>query len=371
MSESSSIHGAEAEPGGTRARRGFSYQDHVAVAFLLDMLGNPSLQQVWCEVVDDITLLWSREGQELVEFVQVKTDDHGQLWTVALLCERESKKSGTSLVERSLLRATCAEPCRFRLVTVVEFAPQLDPLRNQIGHPDRMPGTPALEKIVTTVQEKLADMPKGARDARFWVENAVVDARGIEEAVRNASQIRIADFLSDAFGIGFPDQVRDVYGSLLTAAFNAAMAGGEDKKLSRSQIQASIKGRATELKQPPTRGRLRSELEAIGLPPEMIDEIVWRRVEYGVVRRSSPYSASYDALEVTEAVQDVVHSLRLQYEARLLPDDPAQFHVRCLEAVRRLRETIPELVDVPPRQLEGALYDLVERGLHSFRRSSP
>jgi hypothetical protein len=228
-----------------------------------------------------------------------------------------------------------------------------------------------VEAIVEAVEEKLADVPKGGRDLRFWVENAVLDPRGAEHAIKNASHVRISDYLSEVFGIGFPDQVRDVYGMILTAAFNAALAEGEDKKLSRAQVAASIKARVQELKQTPTRGRLRSELHAIGVPPEMIDEIMWRRMEYGMSRRNSPYAASYDALDVTEAVQDAMHSLRLQYEARLLPDDPAQFHVRCLEAARKLREASPELADVPSKQLEGALYELVERGVHSFRRSSP
>lgn len=371
MAESTSIHDATAELGGTRARKGFSYQDHVGVAFLVEMLGDPTLEQVWCEVVDDITLLWNREGQQIVEFVQVKTDDPGQLWTVALICQRDSKKTGTSIVERSLSRATCAEPCRFRLVTVFEFAPPLAPLRHELGHPSRTPGSPSVEEIVLAVQEKLADTRKGGRDTRFWVENAVLDPRGDEGAVANACHVRIGDFLSEVFGIGFPDQVRDVHGALLTAVFNAAVAEDDDKKLFRAQIEATIKARVQELKQTPTRGRLRSELQAIGLPPEMVDKIMWRRLEYGLARRRSQYSAAYDALEATEAVQEAMHSLRLQYEARLLPDDPAQFHVRCLEAVRQLGTTSPDLADVPVKQLEGALYDLVERGLHSFRRSSP
>jgi hypothetical protein len=370
MAGPTSIQEANADLGGTRARRGFSYQDHVAVAFLVDMLADPGLQEVWCEVVDDVTLLWDREGQKVVEFVQVKTDSPGRLWTVALLCERESKKPGTSIVERSLARATCAEPCRFRLVTVFEFAPPLDPLRLELDHPGRTPGSPPVEDVVAAVKKKLADVPEGGRDTRYWVENAVLDPRGAESVVRDACHVRLGDFLSEVFAIGFPDQVRDVHSALLSAVFNAAAANGGDKKLTRGKIESRIKARVQELKQTPTRDRLRAELQAIGLPPEMIDDIVWRRYEYGLARRRSTYATAYDALDATAAVQEAMHSLRLQYEARLLPDDPAQFHVRCLEAIRRLPEMSPALADVPVRQLEGALYDLVERGVHTFRRSS-
>ncbi|MBK8932236.1 MAG: DUF4297 domain-containing protein [Chloroflexi bacterium] len=59
--------------GGTVARAGFEFQDHVAVWFCLEMLVNNCLKEVWCETQDDITLIWQDNGSvEWVEFVQVK-----------------------------------------------------------------------------------------------------------------------------------------------------------------------------------------------------------------------------------------------------------------------------------------------------------
>ncbi|HUT44305.1 MAG TPA: dsDNA nuclease domain-containing protein, partial [Desulfobacterales bacterium] len=73
------------ETGGIEARKGFSFQDHLAVSFLLDMYENESLEQVWCETQDDITLIWNIDGNESVEFVQAKSSNLNQLWSVAEL----------------------------------------------------------------------------------------------------------------------------------------------------------------------------------------------------------------------------------------------------------------------------------------------
>ncbi|WP_439370882.1 dsDNA nuclease domain-containing protein [Bradyrhizobium sp. DASA03120] len=45
------------EHGGPIARAGFLYQDHVAAKYCIEMLLDPALEQVWCETLDDITLI--------------------------------------------------------------------------------------------------------------------------------------------------------------------------------------------------------------------------------------------------------------------------------------------------------------------------
>jgi Cap4, dsDNA endonuclease domain len=101
------------EQGGPTARAGFLYQDHVAARFCIEMLRNPNLAAVWCETLDDITLLWTPSGGGVtVEFVQVKSIDLGQMWSIALICEGGKK----SLVAHSLAQHRCHEPCCFRVV---------------------------------------------------------------------------------------------------------------------------------------------------------------------------------------------------------------------------------------------------------------
>ena len=62
------------ERGGVEARIGFAFQDHVAASYLIDLLEEPTLLEVWCETHDDITLIWQGKASQEVEFVQVKSN---------------------------------------------------------------------------------------------------------------------------------------------------------------------------------------------------------------------------------------------------------------------------------------------------------
>lgn len=101
------------EQGGPIARAGFLYQDHIAAKYCIEMLLDPALEQVWCETLDDITLIRRADGTLLIEFVQVKAADLAQMWSVARICDGKQQ----SLVARSLAQHRCAEPCTFRIVS--------------------------------------------------------------------------------------------------------------------------------------------------------------------------------------------------------------------------------------------------------------
>lgn len=98
--------------GGIAARRGFKYQDQIAVGFLLDMLLDPALMQVECEIDDDIVLVWT---DDLVEYVQVKSEE-GRVWSTASLFG-EADDGAASIADKSLARDKRAGSARFRLVT--------------------------------------------------------------------------------------------------------------------------------------------------------------------------------------------------------------------------------------------------------------
>ena len=82
--------------GGIHARGGFAFQDHLAAGFCLDMLGDPTLAEVWCETLDDVVIIWNLPDGFCVEFVQVKASALKRLWSVAKLCEKEEGAAPTS-----------------------------------------------------------------------------------------------------------------------------------------------------------------------------------------------------------------------------------------------------------------------------------
>ncbi|MEM6433297.1 MAG: dsDNA nuclease domain-containing protein, partial [Cyanobacteria bacterium P01_D01_bin.115] len=85
------------ERGGEINRNGLEFQDHVAAGYCIDMLSGSSLVEVWCETLDDITLVWCKDDCEEFEFVQAKSNSLNHLWSVAELCKRDKKKGKPSL----------------------------------------------------------------------------------------------------------------------------------------------------------------------------------------------------------------------------------------------------------------------------------
>jgi Cap4 dsDNA endonuclease len=51
------------DEGGPISRSGFSYQDEIAVSFLIEMLETSWLLKVHCETHDDLLLVWAVEGR--------------------------------------------------------------------------------------------------------------------------------------------------------------------------------------------------------------------------------------------------------------------------------------------------------------------
>jgi hypothetical protein len=90
------------EEGGPVARAGFLYQDHIGARFCIEMLQNANLVGVWCETLDDITLIWATDGGgETVEFVQVKSNELDQMWSIALICDGGNARGRSLLLVRS------------------------------------------------------------------------------------------------------------------------------------------------------------------------------------------------------------------------------------------------------------------------------
>lgn len=125
------------ESGGERARQGFTFQDHVAAGYCIDMLANPNILEVWCEILDDITLVHKCDEVEEFEFVQVKSNQLNQLWSVARLCEQEQGKPETPILEKSFANERLTEPCRFRVVTCCDVNKDLKILTSPLNSPAR------------------------------------------------------------------------------------------------------------------------------------------------------------------------------------------------------------------------------------------
>lgn len=188
MTHEESIERARApQSGGVPARRGFRYQDHVATGLFIEMLRlNDNIIEVWCETVDDVTIVRAPAGKRAYELVQVKSDNLGSRWSVPSAC---------SLVEKSLERDQYSEPPQFRIVTRIAVNEELDVLTIPIAATARQPNERSLiDKFV----EKLGDIksPQG-RDLTYWVSNCFWQITESEEALINKNLLTLNTILND------------------------------------------------------------------------------------------------------------------------------------------------------------------------------
>lgn len=383
-----SIHDLEPlESGGVTARKGFAYQDHIAAAFLLDMIAEQAdhrmLAAVWCEADDDITLIWQSTNGEQVEFVQVKRTQLSQLWTAAKICERNDGQADLetgapmSLLQKSLAHDRCSEPCTFRIVTAWELHPDLAVLRLPLDHNHRQDGHEQIEGAVELVAKRAdrdgaLQSPKG-NDVRFWTRRLVWDVRGSEQAVCDHNINVLDRFVSVVGGYLAHDQRRELYETLLaivkTAAEAAPLTSKAQKKLQRQEMISYVAGAIQKAQHPSLAyGGQALQRKMAGLSQSLIDTAWDLRGRY---RREilAPRFLSIDDRELLEAeVEATLHALRVQLDADIIQDTPEQFHSRCCDVLQSLSTHLQGPSRPPLSLLQGAMYDLTHRCLHRFTK---
>ena len=159
------------ETGGTAARQGFAFQDHVAAGFCIDLLLEPELSEVWCETQDDCTLILHKLGQAHAEYVQSKNTNPDQLWTVALLCDRSYQGVGHSILEKSLAYDRCRETCNFRFVTSCDVGSALRPLTYPFGAPGRDSSEEDVKSLYADVNTRIGTYQStNGNNCKFWLD---------------------------------------------------------------------------------------------------------------------------------------------------------------------------------------------------------
>ena len=152
---------APSEEGGPIARKGFNYQDEIAVGFVLEMLANPQLVKIHFETHDDLVLVWDIGAPSLIaEFVQVKGAEADKLWSVADLCLRKKQAVGSSIFEKSLDRDQHAEIARFRIVTLRPVVSLLTPLTYKRGHEARALTCAEMVALKSHLDQRMPGLPQ-------------------------------------------------------------------------------------------------------------------------------------------------------------------------------------------------------------------
>lgn len=368
---------APIEEGGPNARKGFNYQDEIAVGFLIAMIENQALLRVQCETHDDLVLIWSsaeQEGEE-AEYVQVKGSEQDKLWSIADLCSKKTK-TAASIYEASLARDRHNEPGKFRIVTLRPVTEALVPLTYACASEARKLAADKLVELHTNLESKFpgAKSPKG-NDCQYWVDNCRWEVGNDLVAASNDNLRRLfalsalagQALLGEQLGV-LLDELR----SWAKAAGDAKWVPDKAKKIIlRSEVLNWWSGRLAALAEArgaSAGGQLSAKMKAAKLSEDMVSLAVELRRDYSAEVRAPRYMEVDRIHQLQLRVKSEAMSLGARLASGDLQLDGRAFHAACVKRMDELSAAATG--DDVSGFLKGCLYDIADRCLLRFEQAA-
>jgi hypothetical protein len=368
--------------GGSIARAGFEFQDHVAVSFCLEMASNPSLHEVWCETQDDITLIWREINHEWVEFVQVKSTEFPHFWSISELCKREKNSQGnakinSSILEKSLTQDRCKEACRFRIVTTLAINNDLDILKYPIDSPLRSGTTRlnCLDYLITEIRQRLPGIiSENNHDISDWVNNTVWQVEHSLEAVKNKNIPRLAK-LVEKLGWRLPIELIEhrVYPELLQKVKEAGLAEWairpKSKKIRRNDFNEWLKILVDEVAHSTfvAGEKIQEKMEKAKIPTDYIVSALDERRKYRQESLQPQYLEVSDKELIEGEILVTLQQLRMDLDLGKY-EPGASFYGVCLSKLRELQSSVKTKALPPLFYLTGCMHDITDRCGHRYHR---
>lgn len=371
-------HARPSDQGGSVARIGFTYQDEVAVGFLIDMLSDPLILKIHCETHDDIVIVRAADPLAIAEFVQVKGAELDKLWSVADLCRRENGP-GTSIFEISLNRDAHDEISRFRLVTLRPVVEELKVLTFPCGATGREPCGARFLTLHDELHERFPGIrsPKG-NGASYWLKHCLWDVRHSREALAESNFSRLLRYASTDGRTLLIEQVEVLLGELRHWVKSAGEARWEPdrshKIVTRKQLRNWWERRAAEFIEGAavaSGGKLAAKMRIAALTEDQVQMAVDLRREYARIVRTSRYMEEDEARRLQSRVKSEMASLRARFIAGQISLDSKGFHSLCLDRMDTLNSERAAGTEDHSAFLKGCMYDIADRCLHQFARPSP
>lgn len=339
------------------------------------MVLSDEITAVWCETLDDITVIRFAGAMETAEFVQVKSQHSDQLWSVAQLCQRKNGLPGTSVLERSLANDRCKEDCSFRIVTTRGIRSELRPLSLSRREPLRLETIPSLaDRLV----ERLPDYesPNG-HNAAWWSESTTWSVMHDSKVAKDQNLHLLARIAERSGFALFPDQIESVYEHLLQRIIIASAADKHIQrnagKFRREQLTPWLERR---IKENYDSGRksgsslLIEKLEAAGLDGIAISTAAELRRSYRSKTLEPSYLQLDDFRTWEDKVRGLLNRLRANLDTGAISDGGVDFHNRSLEALAQLRHEFDSEDPPPDEILQGCMYHITALCQHRFVRPS-
>ncbi|MCX2432825.1 dsDNA nuclease domain-containing protein [Pedobacter sp. GR22-10] len=358
-----------AEVGGRIARKGFEYQDHIAVKFLLDILSGKPISEIWIEGEDDIVLLYPNGKNCIVEMVQVKSNDLDSRWTVPKMYSLE-------LLAKSISRGRCDEQVTYRIITCTDVDPTLSFLKTEIS--DKARNNTSIPSLIKTHKSKLALIPANLKGENVsdWFSKCVWQVNSKLEGLRAENIIYLEKCLHEKYNLILaPDQKIEIYQKLLS--FTSSAGVGDNKHhFTDDEIIAMFDKMMAELAAP-LKGteKLKKKLAAAKLPKGTLEAAKEFRWQFEMeVMNHNFYGQSQINLSKNR-IHILIQDLKLAYDngdkfdidGKFFPiTSDSQFHKYCWDQVKILALEL----HISEEIALGCMYDNANRCTHRFTKAS-
>lgn len=360
------------EEGGPTARSGLAYQDEIAVGIFLEMIGDPSIQKVHCETHDDIIVKRLVVDEDIVEYVQVKSNEPDRLWSVAGMCA----DGIGSLCAKSLARDRHKETSRFRIVTLRAVTSELNVLTYPRYGSGREPSCEGLVKLSAAVKEKLPHaMSQKGNGIDYWLEHCLWQVCHDEDSIRHANLLKLMRLAAEQGTLLLPEQAEAIEDELRSWAYDAGRAfwipDRAKKIISRPQLVSWWNAKLISIVDGAafvSGGKLREKMDDAQLSEDQIRMALELRRDYALLVRTPRYMSEVDTPALQRRVKSELASLRAGQIAGQLASHGAIFHSICIQKMDEINQRLANNAEDQSAFLKGCMYDIADRCLHRFTR---
>ncbi|MBP6739679.1 MAG: DUF4297 domain-containing protein [Leptospiraceae bacterium] len=348
------------ELGGRIARNGFTYQDHVGVKCLLEMLCDKNTQEIWFEGEDDIVILTSQNGVNIVEMIQVKSNDLDSRWSVEKMLAQE-------ILQKSLQRGRCNEDVNYRITTSYDVDDVLAVLKEERGSNNR-----TTEKIKALSKKIIAKKPnipsnKKGHTVDDWLNKCWWEKLPDSiETLRAQNIMLLETSLLKIRGVHLIiDQRVELYQKLLSLVAEAGLLGSKPN-LCRNDLEVWVDENLKNFSTP--KGgteRLAEKMEEANISRSVIE--LSKDMKWAFTQESLNHTfLSQQAInkfkgEVSAKLQD----LKISLDADTLKMSGGQFHEYCINIITQLAKKH----SIADNIARGCMYDITNRCSHRFTKA--
>lgn len=337
------------------------------------MLQTKGPLEVWCETYDDIVLVWGGQNDaEEYEFVQVKAENLNQLWTPARLTARDSKKKGTSVLERSLVRDCCIETSKFRLITTRQVSNELECLTLPRNHEQRRESSEKMVALSENIGGAVGDFLSAKSNGHSYWLAQVEWEHHTRESIEQSNRLLLIEFLQKEDLGYFPDIIEGVYQDLLTLVKTAAeipWAHQQKKMIGRAVFREFILKAVDPYPNVGPMKKLEEKLAEAGLDSADIQTAKELNRQFVARYRDPSYLDLGMRGELATGVLARLLSLRAKLNSGQLAQNGVKFHASCLEDVQQYVSQKASGENVPAGFAEGCMYNITSRCSHKFAKA--